>query len=68
MAAENLEELVLVGDEASASMRPRRMAAENPGARPGGGTPSKCFNEAAAHGRGKRGRSAPAPGRGEWLQ
>ena len=43
-------------------MRPRRMAAENvrrPNETPG---TSNCFNEAAANGRGKRGKGAPRSG------
>ena len=56
MAAENRGLVEVLGRRGLASMRPRRMAAENsPPAfpRPPG---SPCFNEAAAHGRGKRGR------------
>ena len=37
-----------------ASMRPRRMAAENPDRSRGSTTDDRRFNEAAAHGRGKR--------------
>ena len=40
-------------DRRWASMRPRRMAAENVRAPPPACCPPRSFNEAAAHGRGK---------------
>ena len=53
MAAENADRRAVAPGERQASMRPRRMAAEN--SRPAcTRTPtSSGFNEAAAHGRGK---------------
>ena len=54
MAAENCPKTPPVNSGRKASMRPRRMAAEN-AATPAGCRRSPCrFNEAAAHGRGKR--------------
>ena len=53
MAAENPYVTNLSCARSMASMRPRRMAAENGGDAPGGGVRAARFNEAAANGRGK---------------
>ena len=55
MAAENASAAVAVTPAVAASMRPRRMAAENRDPRRRRDTHDYCFNEAAAHGRGKHG-------------
>ena len=55
MAAENGLGVRAAGPEIPASMRPRRMAAENTGVLRGAGRGGRRFNEAAAHGRGKPG-------------
>ena len=54
MAAENASEPHRVFPVEPASMRPRRMAAENSAARPAAATMRHSFNEAAANGRGKQ--------------
>ena len=63
MAAENAGDADDLGRGHRASMRPRRMAAEN--SRPSRPFPraDDRFNEAAAHGRGKRERLGGAPPR-----
>ena len=60
MAAENGQRDPGLGRSLAASMRPRRMAAENPASARRRGRGGARFNEAAAHGRGKRW----PPGRG----
>ena len=53
MAAENASSAEAQAQDRSASMRPRRMAAENDGVQRPARPPPRGFNEAAAHGRGK---------------
>ncbi len=66
MAAENTGRARhRVSSSRRASMRPRRMAAENAAGPFAPPAPERRFNEAAAHGRGKRDRrGGPRPGRG----
>ena len=52
MAAEIARIQMRTGEETTASMRPRRMAAEISRKRPKPGTSRSSFNEAAANGRG----------------
>ena len=54
MAAENVQAEKQTAGAEEASMRPRRMAAENIDQRTKDMQLAKRFNEAAAHGRGKR--------------
>ena len=60
MAAEIMLERVRSANRSSASMRPRRMAAEIAGLRSLPPRPDLRFNEAAANGRGNRGSGRPS--------
>ena len=69
MAAENFPgRAAAAGGDRPASMRPRRMAAENALVHFPGRGPGRGFNEAAAHGRGKRPAAPPAAPPGGRLQ
>ena len=54
ITAENLPDVVQTFGRIVASMRPRLITAENPGGTTRATKTFPCFNEAAAHHRGKR--------------